>query len=127
MSLRAYIRACITLWDFKSHHKMSPIKVPWYVLRVKNMHFGSTSDSWDPCSKAKPSFVQYIIRQGEAELRMLELTPRMYPRSRYFLLYIIVKENFNRKSSVPLNVDVECIFHCYSLCTYLFHSGLDIM
>ena len=53
---------------------MSLIKVLWYALRVKNMHFGSPSDSWDGCGKAKPSYVQYIIRQGEAKLRILELT-----------------------------------------------------
>ena len=46
----------------------------WYVLRVKNMHFVLPSDSWDPCSKAKLSYVHYIIRQGEAELGILELT-----------------------------------------------------
>ena len=38
------------------------------------MHFGSPSDSWDPCRKATLSHVQCIIRQGEAELRILELT-----------------------------------------------------
>ena len=38
------------------------------------MHFGSPLDSWDPCSKAKPSYVKYIIRQGEAELCILGLT-----------------------------------------------------
>ena len=38
------------------------------------MHFGSPLDSWDPCGKAKPSYVQYIIRQGKAELCILELT-----------------------------------------------------
>ena len=43
------------------------------MLRVKNMHFGSPSDSWDPWGKAKLSYIQYIIRQGEAELRILEL------------------------------------------------------
>ena len=53
---------------------MSLIKVSWYVLRVKNMHFGIPSDSWDPCGKAKPSHVLYIIRLGEAELCILELT-----------------------------------------------------
>ena len=42
------------------------------MLRVENMHFGS--DSWDPCSKAKQSYVQYIIRHGEAKLLKLELT-----------------------------------------------------
>ena len=43
-------------------------------VKCKNMHFGSPSDSWDPCSKAKPSYVQYIFRQGKAELCILELT-----------------------------------------------------
>ena len=38
------------------------------------MHIGSTSDSWDPCDKAKPSYVHYIIEQGQAKLRILELT-----------------------------------------------------
>ena len=42
--------------------------------RVKNMHLGSSLDSWDPWGKAKPSYVQYIIRWGEAELCILELT-----------------------------------------------------
>ena len=38
------------------------------------MHFGSPLDSWDQCGKAKPSYAQYIIREGEAELDILELT-----------------------------------------------------
>ena len=38
------------------------------------MHFGPTSDSWDPCGKAKPSHVKYIISQGKAGLCSLELT-----------------------------------------------------
>ena len=59
---------------------MSLIKVPWYVLGVKNMHFWSPSDFWDPCSKAKPSHVQYIIRLGKAELRALELTSVIHHR-----------------------------------------------
>ena len=53
---------------------MSLIKVLWYVLRVKTLHFRSPSDSWNQCGKAKLSYVQYIIRRGEAELRLLELT-----------------------------------------------------
>ena len=53
---------------------MSPIKVALYVLRVKNMHIGSPSDSRDPRGKAKLSHVQYIDRQGEAELHISELT-----------------------------------------------------
>ena len=31
------------------------------MLKVKNIHFGSSSDSWDPCGKAKPSYVQYNV------------------------------------------------------------------
>ena len=50
------------------------MKIPWYVFRVKNMHFGSPSDFWDPWGKTKLSYVHYIIRQGEAELHILDLT-----------------------------------------------------
>ena len=64
----------VTLENFKSHHKMSLTKVLWYVLNMKNMHFGSPSDSWHQCGKAKLSYAQYIIRQGKAELHILELT-----------------------------------------------------
>ena len=56
--------AFITHYDFQFlqlYHKMSLIKVAWYVIRVKNMHFGSTSDPWDPCIKAKQSCARYII------------------------------------------------------------------
>ena len=38
------------------------------------MHFGSLSDSWDQFGKAKLSYVQFISKQGEAKLRVLELT-----------------------------------------------------
>ena len=38
------------------------------------MHFGSPSDSWDQCGKAKLSYAQFIIWPDEAELRILELT-----------------------------------------------------
>ena len=48
------------------------------MLRVKNMHFGLPSDSWDPCNKAQLSHVLYIIRQGEAKLCILELTLVFY-------------------------------------------------
>ena len=58
---------------------MSLIEVAWYVLGEKNMHFWSPSDSWDPCSKAKLRQAQYIIRRGEAELRILELTSVFHP------------------------------------------------
>ena len=53
---------------------MSLIKVLWYALRVKNMHFGSPLDTSDPYSLVKLSHVHYIIRQGKAELCILELT-----------------------------------------------------
>ena len=58
----------------EARSKGAPVSVPWYVLRVKDVHFGSPLDSWDRCGKAKPSYAQYIIRQGEAELQILELT-----------------------------------------------------
>ena len=38
------------------------------------MHFGSPSDSWDPCGKAKPSHLHYIVKRGKAKLCILELT-----------------------------------------------------
>ena len=44
------------------------------MLRVKNMYFGSPSNSWVPCGKAKASYVFYIIRRGEAELLISKLT-----------------------------------------------------
>ena len=53
---------------------MLQIKVPWYVLGVKNIHFMSLSGSFDPWGKEKPSHVQYIIKQGEAKLCIVELT-----------------------------------------------------
>ena len=42
------------------------------MLGVKDIHFGSPSDSWNPCGKAKLSPVLYTTRQGEPELRILE-------------------------------------------------------
>ena len=39
------------------------------------MHLGSLLDSWDPCGKAKPTYVHHIIRWVEAQLRILELEP----------------------------------------------------
>ena len=70
LSFHAWVCTQVKLSDFKSHHKMLLIKVPQYVLRVKNMHFGSPSDSRNPYSKAKLSFVYYIIMQGEAKLHV---------------------------------------------------------
>ena len=49
-------------------------KRSWYVLRVKNMHFGSPSDTWDQWRKVKLSYVHYIIGQGGAELGILEVS-----------------------------------------------------
>ena len=39
------------------YQKMSLIKISWYVLRVKNMHFGPNSDPLDPQGGTKPSYV----------------------------------------------------------------------
>ena len=47
----------------QSYHKMSQIKVAWYVLRVKNMHLGSPSDpSRTATAKAKPRCVYSILK-----------------------------------------------------------------
>ena len=43
------------------------------MLRVKNMHFGSPLGTWDLYGKVKLSYVNYLIKQGEAELHLLEL------------------------------------------------------
>ena len=48
------------------------------MLRVKNMHFWSPLDPCGPRSKAKPSYVHYIIRQGKAELLISEITSVFY-------------------------------------------------
>ena len=99
---------------------MSPMKVAWYVLWVKNMHFGSP---WDPSQTAaaevKPRCVYSILKpHGQSFRRQIRLlpskatprefqtktwvysppqsrsqavvcvsTPRMYPRSGYFLVH----------------------------------------
>ena len=57
---------------------MSLIEISWYVLRGKDMHFVSPSDTWDPCSKVKLNYINYIIGQGEAKLRIFELASVFY-------------------------------------------------
>ena len=58
------------------------------------MHFESPSDSWDPCGKAKPRYILYIIRWGEAKLCLLELTsvfhhlPSVGPKQLYALAHL---------------------------------------
>ena len=53
---------------------MSLTKVDWYVLRVKNLYFGSLSDSGGPWGKEKPSYIRCIVRQGKAKQRSSKLT-----------------------------------------------------
>ena len=55
----------------ENYHKMSQIKVAWYVFRVKNMHSESPSNPWGPWGKAKMNYVNYFIRQGKAKLHIL--------------------------------------------------------
>ena len=58
------------------------------------MHFVSPSDTWDPCSKVKLNYIHYIIRRGEAELRILELTsvfhhlPSVGPKQLFVLAHL---------------------------------------
>ena len=48
------------------------MKIVWYVLRVKNMHFWSSSDPWGLLARpGKAELVHYVIRQDESELRIL--------------------------------------------------------
>ena len=107
----------------QAYHKMSIIKVAWYVLRVKNMHPGSPSDpSGTAAAEAKPRCVYSILKpHGQSSRYQVRLllpkqsqgaytqfenhmvrvssppqsrskavvcvsTPRMYPRSGYFLV-----------------------------------------
>ena len=66
----------VPLWIFKfllSYHKVSLIKVAWYVLRVKDMHSWSPPDLWGPWDEEKLSYIHYDIRREEAKLRILEI------------------------------------------------------
>ena len=62
-SVRTYVRPSIRhtfifLEFLQLFHKMSQIKVAWHVLRMKNMHPGSSSDpSGTAAAKAKPRCV----------------------------------------------------------------------
>ena len=53
---------------------MSLIKVAWYVLRVKNVHFGSPSDLPGLLGESKLIYIHYNIRQGVAEPCLSKLT-----------------------------------------------------
>ena len=64
------------------------------------MHFGSPSDTWDPCGKVKLSYIHFIIRRGEAELRRLELTSVFYqlPSVSFKQLYLLAHLGFTREA-----------------------------
>ena len=74
---------------------MSLIKVSWYVLRVKNVHFGSPSDTWNPCgNKAELRTLHYqFVRQGEAELRVLKITSVFHHLSSFHPKQLYVLEH----------------------------------
>ena len=93
---------------------MSLTKVAWYVLRVKNMHFGSASDpSQTAAAEAKPRYVYSILKphgqssgspvriyyssissrpQCRSQAVVCVSTPRKYPRSGDFLVKNIFKK-----------------------------------
>ena len=50
------------------------MKDAWYVLRVKDVQSGSSSDPLGPSGKVKLSFEYCNIKRGEAELCILKLT-----------------------------------------------------
>ena len=68
LSIRPFVRPSVRVSRDYIHflqlcHKMSLIKVVWYVLRVKNMHPGSPSDpSGTAATKAKPRYVYSILK-----------------------------------------------------------------
>ena len=88
--------------------KMSLIKVAWYVLRVKNIHFGSPSDpSQTAAAEAKLRYVYSILKphgqssgspvriyyssisscpQRRSQAVVCASTPRKCPHSGYFLV-----------------------------------------
>ena len=48
------------------------------VLRVRNTHFGSPSDSWSPWGKLKLSYIFYMIWQEKAQLGTSKLISAFY-------------------------------------------------
>ena len=66
LSIQSSIRPCVCqnqLYFLHLHNKMLQIKVAWYVLRVKNIHSGSSLDPWVPLGKMKLSYLHYKIKQ----------------------------------------------------------------
>ena len=91
----------------QSYHKMSTIKVAWYVFIVRNMRFWAPTESWGQWGEAQPSYVitlHYQARRSHvtdtkthpsivspphcrSQAVMCFSTHRMYPRSGYFLVH----------------------------------------
>ena len=97
-SIHCLITSRIVIIQFlQLYHKMSLIKVVWYVLKVKNIHCWSSLDPWGPWGKDISSYIHNFIWQGRVKLRILKLasgfhhtpfwsqvvvcigTPRIYP------------------------------------------------
>ena len=102
LSFRLLVRSCVTLYDFQFlplYHKMWLTKFTWYVLKVKNMHSGSSSDPW--VYYARQSWATYMKTLGKESKAFFSVspppqcwfkavvcinTPRMYLQRGYFLV-----------------------------------------
>ena len=58
----------------QSYQKMSLIKVAWYVIRVKICILGHPQTPGVHEVGGKPSYVHYVIGQGEVKLHLSKLT-----------------------------------------------------
>ena len=96
MFLSLFLCFCVSenyLQFLQSYYKMSISKVTWFVLIEKNMRFGSPLDLLGPWGKTKPNyfhqnslycFITSQVAVGSQAVLCVS-TPRIYPRSGYFL------------------------------------------
>ena len=76
------------------YYKMSPIKIVKYAFRVINMDSWLALDLWGQWCEEKPSYIHYIISQGEAKLRISKPTlvfhhlTYVIPRQLYVLAHL---------------------------------------
>ena len=105
LSFRWFICTLVTLKDFKSYHKMSLIKVLWYVLKyafwitprlLESMWQVKESQATYNTSlgEAKPSCIYqnslqcFITSRRWSQAVLCISTPRMYQQSWYFLVSV---------------------------------------
>ena len=127
---------------------MSLIIVAWYVLKAKNRHSVSQSDPLGPWGEAKLSYLYCVNRHGKVKPSILRQyawqsqakyiktyfsfsthpqavacvsTPRMYPRSGYFL--VSLKNILMPLFWIPNNVHGHWI-KCVILVTFVIYCPI---